>query len=176
MPLMPENGELHINQHTGKPFIRQPAGGTGGGATSFADTPATGEQHVGFLENEVKFKEGELANAKQRHEKASKEHQKHKAAQAKRDEQEKKAEEARIRAEGDTGEDGLDRLTEKRQQVVEDERAEAHTADAEGRSPIRPLDRKTEGLSDDTGPIQNTGQPSNPHDRPQAHPIPDLWD
>lgn len=180
MPLMPENGELHVNQHTGKPFIRQPAGGTGGGATSFADTPATGEQHVAFLENDVRVKEAELANAKQRHEKAHKEHEKHKAAQARRDEQAKKDEEARVKVEGDP--EGPSNLAIARDWAVEDQRREAHQADAEGRTPIRPLDRKTEGLSGDTGPTQSIGQPSNPQQtrgqqsNPRDRPVPNDFD
>lgn len=87
--------EVHTHQVTGEPFVRKPAGGLGGGVTSFASTPATEEEHLASLESDVKVKEAEIADIKQRHDAVKKDHEKHKAEQAKIEAEEKKAADAK---------------------------------------------------------------------------------
>lgn len=64
------NGELYLNENTGRTHIRLPAGGTGGGITSYADVPATEEQHVAFLKTLADQKHAEGDNLQQQHEEA----------------------------------------------------------------------------------------------------------
>lgn len=64
--------EFYIHPQTGRTHVRMPAGGTGGGVTSFADAPATDEQHVAFLDVQVQAKAAESENLKQQHAEATK--------------------------------------------------------------------------------------------------------
>lgn len=61
------NGEYYLNERTGRTHIRLPAGGSGGGVTSYADVEATEDQHLAFLNSHAALKEQEAADARQRH-------------------------------------------------------------------------------------------------------------
>jgi hypothetical protein len=65
------NGELYLNENTGRTHIRLPAGGTGGGVTSYADVPASEEQHVAHLKMLADQKHAEGDNLQQQHEEAA---------------------------------------------------------------------------------------------------------
>lgn len=69
-PLAPLGGEFYLNANTGRTHVRMPAGGTGGGATSFADVPASEEQHVAYLKLLADQKLAESEDLQQRHEEA----------------------------------------------------------------------------------------------------------
>lgn len=62
------NGEFYLNEHTGRTHVRLPAGGAGGGVTSYADVPATEEQHVAFLKLQAELKQAETDALHERHE------------------------------------------------------------------------------------------------------------
>lgn len=62
--------ELYINQQTGRTHVRAPAGGSGGGVTSYADAPASEEVHVAFLKSESEKKQAESEALNQQHEEA----------------------------------------------------------------------------------------------------------
>lgn len=66
-----ERREMYIHRETGRTHIRAPAGGVGGGITSYADVPATEEQHVAFLKAEAERKHAEGDVLHQQHEEAS---------------------------------------------------------------------------------------------------------
>jgi hypothetical protein len=51
-------------------MIKVPAGGAGGGVTSYAVQPATEEQHVGYLKTLADQKQAEHENLQQKHEEA----------------------------------------------------------------------------------------------------------
>lgn len=59
------NGEFYLNERTGRTHVRLPAGGAGGGVTSYADQPATEEQHVAYLRSlaDAKKAETDVLNA-----------------------------------------------------------------------------------------------------------------
>jgi hypothetical protein len=71
--------ELYINERTGRTHMRMPAGGTGGGVTSYADAPASEEMHVAFLKSEAERKQAEGENLQQQHDDAHAELQDKKA-------------------------------------------------------------------------------------------------
>jgi hypothetical protein len=77
------NGEFYVNDRDGKTHIRVPAGGSGGGVTSYADVVATPEQHVAFLQSQVDAKQAEVDAMKEKHAGADKELQEKKAKEAK---------------------------------------------------------------------------------------------
>lgn len=52
--------DYYINEKTGRTHIRTPAGGSGGGQTSFADAVASEAEHVAFLQTRIDAKKGEL--------------------------------------------------------------------------------------------------------------------
>jgi hypothetical protein len=85
------NGEFYLNERTGRTHVRLPAGGAGGGITSYADVPATEEQHVGFLKAQADAKKAEGEALHEQHAKADEKLKKH---QAKADEEAKKQESA----------------------------------------------------------------------------------
>lgn len=62
--------EFYIHPHTGRTHVRAPAGGAGGGITSYADVPASEEQHVAFLKSESERMQAESEALQQRHEEA----------------------------------------------------------------------------------------------------------
>lgn len=92
------NGEFYLNERTGRTHVRLPAGGAGGGITSYADVPATEEQHVGFLKSQAEAKQAESDALRERHEKANEKLEKH---QAKEREEAEKLEAAGDEKEGD---------------------------------------------------------------------------
>lgn len=65
--------EYYIHPETGRTHERKPAGGVGGGITSFADVPASEEKHVEFLKSQGEAKKAEGDVLLQRHEEAHKE-------------------------------------------------------------------------------------------------------
>lgn len=69
-------GEFYLNERTGRTHVRLPAGGSGGGVTSYADVPATEEQHVAYLKELAEQKRAEAENLQQQHEDAHTELQK----------------------------------------------------------------------------------------------------
>jgi hypothetical protein len=64
------NGEYFLDERTGRTMIKVPAGGAGGGVTSYAVQPATEEQHVGYLKTLADQKQAEHENLQQKHEEA----------------------------------------------------------------------------------------------------------
>lgn len=52
--------DYYINEKTGRTHIRTPAGGSGGGQTSFADAVASEAEHIAFLQTKIDTKKGEL--------------------------------------------------------------------------------------------------------------------
>lgn len=64
--------EMYIHPETGRTHIRKPAGGTGGGLTSYADVPASEEEHVDFLKSQGEAKKAEGDALMVRHEEAHK--------------------------------------------------------------------------------------------------------
>lgn len=77
------NGEYYLNERTGRTHIRVPAGGSGGGVTSYADVPATEEQHVAFLKAQADAKKQEGEALAERHGKAHEELKKQQAEEEK---------------------------------------------------------------------------------------------
>lgn len=75
--------EWYISDKDGRTHIRKPAGGAGGGVTSFADILAGDAQHFAFLQSEMDKKKAEGEALQQKHT------EDHKAVEA------KKAEEAK---------------------------------------------------------------------------------
>lgn len=71
--------ELYLNERTGRTHVRMPAGGSGGGVTSYADAPASEELHVAFLKSEAERKQAESEVLQQQHDEAHAELQDKKA-------------------------------------------------------------------------------------------------
>jgi hypothetical protein len=65
--------EMYIHPETGRTHERKPAGGTGGGLTSYADAPVSEERHVAFLKSQAEKKKAESDDLMQKHEEAHKE-------------------------------------------------------------------------------------------------------
>lgn len=71
--------QLYLNEKTGRTHVRMPAGGSGGGVTSYADAPASEELHVVFLKSEAERKQAESEALLQQHDEAHAELQDKKA-------------------------------------------------------------------------------------------------
>jgi hypothetical protein len=78
-----EHREFYLNPQTGRTHVRMPAGGAGGGVTSYADVPATEEQHVEFLKRQLDVKKAEVDMLSQTHGEADQKLKEKKAQQHK---------------------------------------------------------------------------------------------
>lgn len=65
------DGEYYLNERTGRTHKRKPAGGAGGGITSYADVPASDEEHLAFLRMTAEQKAQESEILQQKHDEAS---------------------------------------------------------------------------------------------------------
>jgi hypothetical protein len=64
------DGEYYLNERTGRTHKRKPAGGAGGGVTSYADVPASDEEHLAFLRMTAEQKAAESEVLQQKHDEA----------------------------------------------------------------------------------------------------------
>jgi hypothetical protein len=64
------DGEYYLNERTGRTHKRKPAGGAGGGVTSYADVPASDEEHLAFLRMTAEQKAAESEVMQQKHDEA----------------------------------------------------------------------------------------------------------
>jgi hypothetical protein len=67
------NGEFYMNEKDGRTHIRVPAGGSGGGVTTYFDVLATEDEHLAFLDSQAKLKEAEALAHREKHKQAHEE-------------------------------------------------------------------------------------------------------
>lgn len=139
------NGEFYMNERTGRTHVRLPAGGAGGGITSYADVPATEEQHVRFLKSQAELKKSESEALHEQHEKAHEKLEKHQAKEA----EEAKKQEAADKKADDNGD----------KPYV----SNPDTAQTYGRPPL-----DSPGLENQTGPRNTADGRPNIDEKPKA--------
>lgn len=64
--MIPLHAEIHAHPETGKLHARIPAGGSGGGVTSYVDMPVSDAEHVALLDAEAERKAAEAEMAQQK--------------------------------------------------------------------------------------------------------------
>lgn len=121
------NGEFYLNERTGRTHVRLPAGGAGGGITSYADVPATEAQHVSFLKSQVELKDAEHKALVDQHAKANEKLEKHQAKAKEEEAKQKKVDDKKVEDEPDV--------------------SNPITAETYGRPPMNPR-----GLDNQSGP------------------------
>lgn len=85
------NGEFYFNERTGRTHVRLPAGGAGGGVTSYADQPVSEERYVEFLKSRADAKMAESEALRAEGERLAKHHEKARSELEKRQKAERNA-------------------------------------------------------------------------------------